>query len=195
MSKSYTNPIIDNNRDNLKFDYPYYYLEVPNFYISMAEQQRLYNKYNNIICHYIGNKVHYSDDEFLLQVKLKYPFLSDYVTFSMTQPKNIHNGHIDGPRNASFNFPINNCGVGASTEFYKINGPYSLFFINESDYGYYHITGKKEKVADYTIDSEKGNAVLFRTTVPHAACNFSRINRVIVTWSIADFADIDSIKL
>jgi len=185
------NPTIDTK--NIQCRHDLYYYEVPDFYISQEEQSRLYNKYSDIMWNKLGDTCHYTSDEFFIQVREKYPFLSEIVTFSITHAGTIPVSHIDAPRNCSFNFPINNCGPGASTVWFDLPGPYYVNFMGEANYGYFTIMGKKVPIAEYTLDSEKGKACLFRTTLPHCVVNETRDRRVIVTWTIADFKLLDEV--
>lgn len=185
------NPHIDTK--NIRCDYDVYYHEVADFYISPEEQDRLYNKFFKDITHYVGNFVHYTTDDFFIKTREKYPFLSEQVTFSVTKEGTIPLTHIDAPRNCTFNFPIHNCGEGAPTVWFDLPGPYYVNFMGEGTYGYYMIMGKKVPIKSYTLDSEKGKACLFRTTLPHCVVNKSRNNRVIVTWSVDDFKLLDEI--
>lgn len=185
------NPYIDTKNIQCKHDF--YYYEVPDFYISPEQQSMLYNKFFTRINHYVGNTVHYTEDEFLTATRQRYPFLSEHVTFSFTKAGTIPLTHIDAPRNSTFNFPIHNCGEGAPTVWFDLPGPYYVNFMGESQHGYYTIMGKKVPITSYTLDSEKGKACLFRTTLPHCVVNKSRDNRVIVTWSIDDFRLLDDV--
>lgn len=185
------NPHIDTKNIQCKHDI--YFHEIEDFYISPQEQNRIYNKFFNNITHYVGNNVDYTDDEFFVKTREKYPFLSDKVTFSFTKAGTIPLTHIDAPRNCTFNFPIHNCGGGAPTVWFDLPGPYHVNFMGEGVYGYYTIMGKKTPMTSYTLDSEKGKACLFRTTLPHCVVNQSRDQRVIVTWSVDNYKLLDDV--
>ncbi len=192
MNKNrHINPYIDTK--NIQCKHELYFYEVPDFYISPEEQTRLYEKYKHLIHHYVGDNCHYSSDEFFTKIKEKYPFLSDNVTFSATKAGTIPLTHIDAPRNCTFNFPIHNCGEGAPTVWFDLPGPYYVNFLGEKEHGYFTVLGKKVPITSYTLDSEKGKACLFRTTLPHCVVNQSRDNRIIVTWSVDDFKMLEEI--
>ena len=191
MIKSERNPTIDTRNIITKHDM--YYYEIPGFSISLEDQNRIYNKYTNQIDHYVGNNVEWDDDEVFFKIRSAYPWLDKKVTFSITNAGTIPMTHIDGPRNTSFNFPINNCGPGASTVWFDLPPPYFVNFMNEGQYGYYTVMGKKIPIAEYVLDSNRGNAALFRTTLPHCVVNKSRERRVIVTWTINEFLTIEEV--
>lgn len=192
MNKSQQiNPHIDTK--NIQCQHDLYFYELSDFYISPQEQDRIYNKYENIITHYVGNNINYQDDEFFFKTRERYPFLSENITFSVTDAGKIPLTHIDAPRNTSFNFPIHNCGEGASTIWFDLPGPYYVNFMGEADYGYFTVMGKKVPIKEYVLDSEKGKACLFRTTLPHCVVNKSRDRRAIVTWTVSDFKLLDDV--
>lgn len=125
-------------------------------------------------------------DQYLLSVKNKYPFLGSIFNVYRLPPKTKMMIHIDAKRNAAINIPIS--GVENSfTIFYKFIGEPKLKFIDRQVL--YMVDSPVEEIFRFNLK----NPTLINNSIPHNVDNFGNDIRIIFSWSIQhqySFSDI-----
>jgi hypothetical protein len=118
-----------------------------------------------------------ADDPYLLNIKNKFPFLSDIFNVYVHPPGYSVPIHIDAQRFCAINIPIQNT-KNSNTIFYKKDNNLDIEY--ESRRIINLVKSPTEECFKFTLTKP----TLINTTYPHSVINNSDKTRVIISWSV-----------
>lgn len=127
------------------------------------------------------------DDDYLISLKKKYTFLSSLYNIYETKQSYNTPVHVDSARNCALNIPVANT-LNSHTVFYK--------FVNQEvtrdikDRVYNIVESNVEEVFRFTLVQP----TVINTAVPHGVFDHGSDTRVIMSWSISNHYDYNSIR-